>query len=186
MKDKKELRQVVRALKSKLDDTQKRQEALAVFQSIETLQAFRSAKHILLYYSLPDELPTHEIVDKWSHVKTIYLPRVNGDELDLLKYDRQHMGKGAMGITEPTGDELVDPSIIDLVIVPAVALDKHCNRCGRGRGYYDRLLPLCTHARYIAVGLDCQFFDNIPVAPHDIKMDGVVTASHLAFAKPRF
>ena len=186
MKDKKELRQVVRALKSKLDDTQKRQEALAVFPSIETLQAFRSAQHILLYYSLPYELPTHEIVDKWSHVKTIYLPRVNGDELDLLKYDKQHMGKGAMGITEPTGDELVDPSIIDLVIVPAVALDKHCNRCGRGRGYYDRLLPLCTHARYIAVGLDCQFFDNIPVDPHDIKMDGVVTASHLAFAKPRF
>lgn len=181
--DKKELRKMVRGLKAQVTPEEKLREAQVVFYNIEALRVFKSARHILLYYSMPDELPTHEVVDKWALTKSIYLPRVKGDDLEILPYDPQSMTTGYKGIEEPAGDTTVAPAIIDLVIVPAMALDKHCNRCGRGRGYYDRLLPQCTHASRIAVALDCQFFDCIPTDEHDAKMNAVVTAQHLAFAK---
>lgn len=182
--EKKELRQLVKAKKKEVSIEERKRESHVVFDTIASLEAFKNAKNILLYYSLPDELPTHDIVNTWATEKNVFLPRVNGDDLDILKYSPEHMVTSEdFKIEEPAGNDFVSPSLIDLVIVPAVALDKHCHRMGRGKGFYDRLLPQCKNAYIIGVALDCQFFDEIPVEPFDINMCGVVTASHIAFCK---
>lgn len=182
--DKKELRKLIREKKKAMTPEAMAQESHMVFDTIEALQAFKNAQNILLYYSLPDELPTHEVVERWSHMKNVYLPRVNGEELDILKYDANSLKESDdYKIEEPEGAELIDPSTIDLVIVPAVGLDKHCHRMGRGKGFYDRLLPKCKNAYLIGVALNCQLLDEIPVEEFDINMCGVVTASHISFSK---
>ena len=46
---------------------------------------------------------------------------------------------------------------------------------GRGRGFYDRLLKSTPNAVKIGVAYDFQLLDSIPVEPHDVKMNRVIT-----------
>lgn len=67
------------------------QEILSKYSSLllnklEKHPAFTQAETILLYYSLPDEVQTHDFVEKWSWNKNIILPVVKGEELELRRY----------------------------------------------------------------------------------------------------
>ena len=178
---KQDMRSAIRALKRQLTAGQKEREAAAVFGTLEQLHSFKASQRIMLYSSLPDELPTAAAIGRWSQMegKTIYLPRVAGDEIEVVPYRDGHMRTGAFGIAEPDGPA-ADPADIDLMIVPAVALDQHCQRLGRGRGYYDRLLARCR-AFTIGVAFDCQWVDEVPTDKHDAMLCGAVTAQHIAF-----
>ena len=129
-----------------------------------------------MYHSLPDELPTHAFLRNWSGPKRFYLPRVNGVNLEILPYEDSRLELGSFHIEEPTGNETVDPSEIELIVVPAVAYDRHGNRLGRGKGFYDRLLAT-TKASKIGVGYDFQLVDSLPAEEHDVPMDIVITQS---------
>lgn len=172
--DKKSLRAQMRTLKAALTTEEKATESAAVWPHIEELECFAQAQHILLYHSLPDELSTHHIIDTWVALgKTIYLPVVIGDDLVIRLYSQEAMQQGEFNIMEPTGND-VDSNILELIIVPGVAFDKHGNRLGRGKGYYDRLLSR-TNADCVGVCYNCQFVDNIPAEPHDRVMHYIVT-----------
>lgn len=172
--DKRDMRRKVKALRSMLLESEKVAAAEEVFSRLETTAAFMLADRILMYHSLPDELSTRRFLDKWHSKKRFYLPRVNGVNLDILPYDESRLELGAFHIEEPTGNEVVDPEDIELIVVPGVAYDRKGNRLGRGKGFYDRLLQT-TKATKIGVGYEFQMFDSIPVEPHDVKMDMVIT-----------
>ncbi len=183
MTDKQEIRRRIKAQKSLLTDAERRSAAAAVFAAVERTAAFLLADRILVYNSLPDELSTRNFLDKWASRKRFFLPRVNGVNLELLPYERTRLHLGAFHIEEPDGDETVDPESMDLVIVPAVALDAAGNRLGRGRGFYDRLLA-STRATTIGVGYDFQLIaDGLPVEPHDVALDIVITESRRYLAR---
>ena len=168
-----EIRRLMRQLKAELSDEQKESLSQEVFAKIENCEVFKNACNVMLYHSLPDELPTHKIVVKWSLNKNVYLPRCNGDELDVVKFQPQTMQTGSFNIIEPQG-EPVDKTLMDLVIVPAVAFDGKGGRVGRGKGYYDRLLNGCN-ATKIVVGYPFQLIEEVPAEEHDIKMNYIVT-----------
>jgi len=63
------------------------------------------------------------------------------------------------------------------VIVPGVAFDSQCHRLGRGKGFYDRLLPQIPHAVKIGVCFDHQIVEELPSEPHDVLMDLVISPS---------
>lgn len=175
--DKNEIRARIKARKSLLSPQEKAQAARMVFEQLEQSAAFMLAERILLYHSLPDELSTHEFINKWADMKRFFLPRVNGVNLDILPYDRTKMALGSFHIEEPQGDDTVDVSEIELVIVPAVAYDRRGNRVGRGKGFYDRLLA-DTRATKVGVGYDFQLIDEeIPAERHDVAVDVVITES---------
>lgn len=172
--DKNEIRRKVRHLRVMLSELEKRDAAAEVFSRLENTAAFLLADRILMYHSLPDELSTHAFLGKWAARKHFYLPRVNGVNLDILPYDESRLELGSFHIEEPTGNNMVNPSEIELIVVPAVAFDRRGNRLGRGKGFYDRLLKT-TKATKIGVGYEFQLVDEIPVEPHDIGMDIVIT-----------
>lgn len=157
-----------------LTEREKRDAAEEVFTRLEKTAAFLLADHILMYHSLPDELFTHDFLEKWASRKHFYLPRVNGVNLEILPYDRTRLELGSFHIEEPSGDDVVNPSEIELIIVPAVAYDRKGNRLGRGKGFYDRLLAE-SEATKIGVGYEFQLLDEIPVEPHDVKMNIIIT-----------
>lgn len=64
----------------------------------------------------------------------------------------------------------------DVVLVPAVAVTSAGVRLGRGLGWYDRYLA-GTDAVVIGVCWDLQVVDRLPVEPHDVPLDAVVTES---------
>lgn len=174
--EKSEIRRKIKALRSMLLETEKLSAAEEVFAHLETSPAFMMAEHILMYHSLPDELSTRRFLSKWRDRKHFYLPRVNGVNLDILPYDETRLELGAFHIEEPTGENTVNPDEIEMVVVPAVAYDRKGNRLGRGKGFYDRLLST-TKATKVGVGYEFQILDEIPVEPHDVKMDIVITQS---------
>lgn len=174
--DKAEIRKAMKAAKAKLAPEQKAEAAVRCFARLEELPEFKNAQSILLYASLPDELSTSAFIQRWHSHKRICLPRVNGNNLEILPYNPEELAKGAFGINEPQGNAEVNPSEIDLIVVPGVAFDSQGNRLGRGRGFYDRLLCQ-TKAAKIGVAYDLQVVDRLPSEPHDVLMDRIVTES---------
>ncbi|MDO4511027.1 MAG: 5-formyltetrahydrofolate cyclo-ligase [Bacteroidales bacterium] len=181
--DKAAVRKYVKEQKQALCREQMSAEAALTFAAIEALPCFQQARNVLMYYSLPDELPTHAFVKQWALQKRIFLPRVKGDDLEIAEYGALER-EPRFGIEEPVAPA-VDPALIDLVIVPAVALDAQGNRVGRGKGYYDRLLPQCRNAVKIGVCFQCQMLEHLPTEAHDAPLDAVVTALNTIFIKPQ-
>lgn len=176
--NKSDIRRRVKARKTMLDDTERDRAARDVFSLLEQTAAFMLADRILIYHSLPDELSTHEFIRRWAPRKHFYLPRVNGVNLDILPYDESRLSLGSFHIEEPTGNDTTNINEIELIIVPAVAFDRHGNRVGRGKGYYDRLLS-DSKATKIGVGYDFQLIEEgIDTDPHDVQMDMVITETH--------
>ncbi len=146
-----------------------------ILEKLEGLPAFQESKTVLLYHSLKDEVCTHAFIEKWSKKKTILLPVVSGDQLELRYYTGVgDLSPGAYGIAEPTGQLVEDYTSIDLVVVPGVAFDKEGHRLGRGKGYYDKLLPRIP-AVFAGICFPFQLIDEVPAEPFDIRMDTVIT-----------
>ena len=71
-------------------------------------------------------------------------------------------------------------------MVPGTGFDLRGARMGQGKGYYDRLLANARpDAPLVGVAFDCQVFDEIPVATHDVFMDAVLTESRLIRGRGR-
>lgn len=177
MVDKAEIRKRMRELKRAVTPEEKLRRSETVMRSVEQLLEFQRASVVLLYWSMADEVQTHAFVERWYWDKTLLLPCVDGDDLVL----RQYTGPECMvageqfGISEPTGEEWKDLGAVELIVVPGVAFDKQNNRMGRGRGFYDRLLKSTPNAVKVGVAYDFQMLDTIPVEPHDVKMNRVIT-----------
>jgi len=174
--DKTELRKIVRAAKKEVSLDEKKRRSLPVMQRVAELEVFQQAQTVLLYWSMDDEVYTHQFVRQWYERKCLLLPCVDGDDLRL----RQYTGPDSMqagpqfGIPEPVGPEFTDLAAVDLIVVPGVAFDRHFNRMGRGRGFYDRLLKSTPNAKKVGVAFDFQIFDCIPVESFDVPMDAVI------------
>lgn len=146
-----------------------------ILAALEAHPAFRAANTVLLYYSLADEVDTHEFVRKWSKSKQILLPVVVGDDLELRIYTGpEDLAIGSYGIEEPTGELFTDYAAIDFIAVPGVAFDRNGNRLGRGKGYYDRLLPRIPSAYKAGICFPFQVVEEVPAEPFDIRMDEVI------------
>lgn len=173
-----DIRRSMRARKAMLSDEERFSAAESVFERLEHSAAFMLAEHILMYHSLPDELSTHAFLEKWGKRKHFFLPRVNGVNLDILPYEQSRLKHGSFQIEEPEGDDTVDVSEIDMVVVPGVAFDRTGNRLGRGKGFYDRLLADCK-ATKVGVGYDFQLIeDGIDSEAHDVKMDIIIAGDN--------
>jgi 5-formyltetrahydrofolate cyclo-ligase len=140
---------------------------------LEQLSDFVSARSVLIYWSLPDELFTHDFIIRWSSRKTILLPAIVNDEIEIRKYTcREDLLQGKFCIAEPCGD--CHTGQIDLAVIPGVAFDKVGNRLGRGKGYYDRFLSNFTGYK-VGLCFDFQLLDFIPTEKFDIKMDKIIS-----------
>lgn len=174
--EKKEIRRQIRELKKKFSAEEKKAMSESIWEKIEENLYFRKARTILLYWSMEDEVYTHDFVQKWAGRKNTLLPCVVGDELVIRHFDGMDgLCPGAgYGIPEPVDGFLAALDEIDVVIVPGVAFDRKGNRLGRGKGYYDKML-CCTSAWKIGICFDFQLLDSIPVESQDISMDEVIT-----------
>ncbi|MDE6341585.1 MAG: 5-formyltetrahydrofolate cyclo-ligase [Muribaculaceae bacterium] len=172
--EKSEIRRKIRNMRQMLSEMEKQSAAEEVFSRLEKTAAFMMADTILMYHSLPDELSTISFLKKWRDRKRFFLPRVNGVNLEILPYEETRLELGSFHIEEPTGNDVADVDDIELMVVPAVAFDRRGNRLGRGKGFYDRLLAT-SRATKVGVGYDFQLFDSLPVEPHDVAMDMVIT-----------
>lgn len=87
---------------------------------------------------------------------------------------------GLFGISEMVG-EVVAASVfrsVDLLLIPAAAVDHSGMRMGWGRGYFDRTLASLEEPPPVfAVVYDDELRESVPYEAHDRPVDGVVTPS---------
>ena len=170
------IRQQVRRRKYQIDQEQSLVESQKTFRKIEQMPDFQQAKSILIYWSMDDELPTHDFITKWSATKTILLPVIKNDKMYIMPFSsKEKLVVGEHGIWEPNS-QIEYINSIDIAIIPGVAFDRDKNRMGRGKGYYDMYLEN-KHIKKWGVGFDFQYYDKIPIDSYDIKMDKIFTAS---------
>ncbi len=135
------------------------------------------AQTILMYYSLPDEVNTHQTVDQLLGMgKRVLLPVVvDAENLEIRCYESNNdLREGAFHIMEPIGRPFTDFASLEIGVIPGMGFDAQGHRLGRGKGYYDRLLAQLPHMYKLGVCFDFQKVEQIPVTQFDITMDEIL------------
>ena len=167
------LRREIRLRIMQLTDAERVATSAEICRRVTDAQRWQEASCVLLYYPMADEVDVRPLVAAaLQDGKRVLFPVVKGDDLQLVAYSSETR-RGAFGIEEPIGEPFTKLDEVDLVVVPGRAFDRQGHRLGRGRGYYDRLLPQLS-AHRLAVCFPCQIVDNLPYVPHDAQMDEVV------------
>lgn len=123
---------------------------------------------IASYQPLPGEPDVTEF-NQWAADQfQLVFPKVIADD---LQFAAGPVRPGRFGIAEPIG-EGVDS--IDLVLLPALAIDRQGNRLGKGKGFYDRFLANYEGPCY-AVVFDEEVLESLPTESHDRKVSGFIT-----------
>jgi 5-formyltetrahydrofolate cyclo-ligase len=141
---------------------------------------WRRATAILFYAPLPAEIDIWPLLTEASETgKMVALPRYGAGSgayvACQVRNSTEDIRVGQFGIREPRADCIETPlNRLDLVLVPGIAFDLHGRRLGRGRGHYDRLLAAVRGAT-CGVAFDEQIVRAVPVEPHDIHLDCILT-----------
>ncbi len=159
------------------------------------LPEYAQAGTVMFYIDVRSEVRTrHDLELALQSGKTIIVPWCNDDgELELFRLaSMDELEVGMYKILEPRKElrslpeKQVNVEELDLIMVPGVAFDRRGARMGHGKGYYDKLLQ---HARkntpLIALAFECQLFEQIPVADHDIFMDKIITEDQVYTGRGR-
>jgi 5-formyltetrahydrofolate cyclo-ligase len=147
----------------------------------------QGAKRIALYTPWNGEIDPGPIRKGLPGRHEWYLPALRRHAHGRLWFVR-HLSNSAMrknrfGIPEPSRRhrQIRATHSLDLIVVPMVGFDRHCNRIGMGAGYYDRSLAFLRTRRHwlrprlIGLAHECQRIDGIAPQPWDIPLDAVVT-----------
>jgi len=145
----------------------------------DALPGRAAERNLLLYAADPDEVDLSELLAAPPQGFRVLLPRVErsaeGDELVTVRHGPgDELVVGPLGVREPTGPA-VDPTDVDVVIVPGVAFSPSGGRLGRGRGMYDRFLPRLPRAVRIGVCIEQLVVADLVLERHDARMDLLVT-----------
>ena len=145
--------------------------------------AVKAAKSAALFWPI---LTRHEVdlrsLDELLRARggRVAYPSIDPDTGDMVFRfvdDPTKLEEAGYGFSEPPKDAVVATSgDIDVVIVPALAVDPTGHRIGYGAGYYDRTLPkYAPPAVAVAVAYDWQLVPEVPATPGDVQVDAIVT-----------
>jgi len=172
-----------------------------IIEKLYSLNEFKGALNIMSYVSFDNEVDTHSLVKNQIDKKTIIIPYIDENEMKVSKINSfSDLSIGKFNILEPKHKEEYFGKI-DIIIMPGIAFDEKGGRIGFGRGYYDKFLekyiledkiknsnnnsklknnnninnnkikiPLL-----VALAFEEQITSNIPMEPHDKKIDIIIT-----------
>ncbi|GHD30979.1 5-formyltetrahydrofolate cyclo-ligase [Nocardiopsis kunsanensis] len=149
-----------------------------------------AAGTVACYWSIGEEPDTHRLVTAlWEHGATVLLPVfLPGGELDWAAYEGpESLAEARYGLLEPTGRRygVEAPARVDLVVCPALAVDRSGVRLGRGAGCYDRSLSHKGPHTPVVVPLhEGELVADLPAEEHDVPVDAVVTPAGLRVFDP--
>lgn len=179
--DKAELRKTLAARRDAMPLALRQAKAQAIWERLAALEAFQQAEQALFYVSLRSEVDSTQMRRASRALgKDVAVPRAEPGSRKMrfhLLPAGEALDSGAYGLLQPQASApLADLGRPSIVLVPGLGFDRHGHRLGFGGGYYDRWLA--DEGRgLVTVGLafDEQWVEGLPVQPHDIALQWVVT-----------
>jgi 5-formyltetrahydrofolate cyclo-ligase len=140
------------------------------------------ARTVALYAPMGAEPDTRPLLDGCvaRRVRALLPVLLPDNDLDWAVYEGwDALLPARRGLREPAGPRLGRDAVrqADLVLVPALAVDRAGRRLGRGGGSYDRVLDRVDPARTLAIVYDDEVLDAVPCEPHDRRVGRVLTPS---------
>lgn len=187
---KRALRAELRERRQLLSDAQRESAASGVAAQLDALVAAHQARSVSCFLSTTTEPGTHEFVrGAVERGIRVLLPITRADGLlDWAVADESDdVAEGLFGLPEPTGEVLGPIAVndVDLMIIPAAAVDRAGTRLGWGRGYFDKTIGSMERRPPVyAVIYDSEVLDSLPRELHDQPVDGVVTPTQTVVLFP--
>ena len=177
---KEEMRTRRKAVRRALPHSARVARSEAICERVMALPEWESASTVLAFVSMRTEVQTERAVAAARAAgKRVVATRMNEtfDDLALREWraDDPLEESGNLFLQPSKDAPSVDPDEIDLVLVPALAVDERGHRVGYGKGFYDRLLPRLTHATRVAVVFDFERVAEVPEREGDQRVDVIVT-----------
>lgn len=175
----------MRALRGALPAAAHAKRSRRIFERLLELDELKRASRVATFWPMPKkrEVDLGDL-DDWlrANGKRVYYPFMDktesGFRTGFRRVDeRSTLADRGRGFLEP-GPEHPEASEreLDLVVVPALAVDGSGNRLGYGVGFYDVTLPeQCPPAIAVVVAFSFQLCAELPTSAHDFACDMIVT-----------
>lgn len=143
---------------------------------------WRAAATVLFYVSFGSEVETHALItEALRFKKRVLVPLHDAATKDTPLSELKRFGdlgtthRGVLQVL-PEFRRPVDPSAVELALIPGIAFDRQGGRIGFGGGYFDRLLPKMPNAFRMALAYAAQVSRTaLPLESHDIRMQTIAT-----------
>ncbi|MBA2133599.1 5-formyltetrahydrofolate cyclo-ligase [Capillibacterium thermochitinicola] len=182
--EKKELRAVYQTKLAQIPEAKVRRWSAQICARALALPVLPDKQVIAAYCSFGHEVATRPLLAGLLAAGHVLVLPVVDRQSRMMEFRRvdslDALTPGVYGILEPRSGELCSPEEIELFFIPGLAFDRQGNRLGRGGGYYDRYLSTVRpDAAKIGLAFQLQIAEALPVAPHDIKVDAVLTEQEI-------
>lgn len=137
---------------------------------------------VTCYSSTADEPGTEPLIAALlAGGHRVWLPRITGMLLAWVAIDADStFESGPLGIREPIGPSVTSIDFAEVVLMPALAVDRSGRRLGQGGGFFDRALEATATLTdggpvLVALVYDDEVIDEVPTEAHDRPIDAIVT-----------
>lgn len=193
-REKKQLRNELRARRNSLTPTQQAQASLSVLRHLMRVPQFMRARNVALYIANDGEIDPEPIARQlWKMEKHCFLPVLRPDkrrDLWFVEYtpDAQ-LVKNRFGIPEPDfrSHHKMSAQLLDIVLMPLVGFDRSGARLGMGGGFYDTTFAFKqkkNSGKPYLIGLahSCQQVNSLTTDTWDIPLFAIATEQEVLLA----
>ena len=181
IKVKAELRKRLRGVRKTTPLEACEERSKGIVARLEAHPALAAAKTVALFWPIVSkhevDLRALDTALRARSVRVAYPAIDKGTNVMTFRFvdDLTKMDEKGSGFMEPAADA-PEATALDVIVVPAIAVDPVGHRIGYGAGYYDRTLPrFAPPAVSIAVAFDWQLVAEVPSMPEDVACASVVT-----------
>ncbi|MBQ6974978.1 MAG: 5-formyltetrahydrofolate cyclo-ligase [Selenomonadaceae bacterium] len=176
---KKNLRREIKSRLATLSADEKLILSHAVIEKFLAHPAYKNSQIIMAYFSTAEEIQLQEFFSAaFNDGKILAVPFIEGREMYaaiLPDIDAAEVGAYGILTVKSSVRKIIDAEKINCIVTPGLAFDANFNRLGKGGGFYDKFLSRAVNAVKIALAYDNQIVENVPIEPHDVKVDFVLT-----------
>jgi 5-formyltetrahydrofolate cyclo-ligase len=179
-KVKAELRKRMRGLRNSTPESAILARSAKIIERLEATDAVKAAKSIALFWPITSrhEVDLRAFDESIRKRAKVAYPTIDAEHRMTFRFvdDPSAMTDAGMGFLQPAESAPLAEAL-DVIIVPALAVDPRGHRLGYGAGYYDRALAAMPAATSIAVAFDFQLLAEIPITATDVAVKWIVTDS---------
>lgn len=155
MNDKKQLREKLKTLRSRLSEQEIRLGSQVITEKLLNMLDWQAIKTMHIYDSVAD----------WKEVDTTLL-------IATLKENYPRISMTTPGLKK---NQEIPSKKFDVIIAPVLGFDHDNHRLGLGGGWYDKFLAKQKGALKIGLAWQMCFIQNLPHEAHDIALDKIIT-----------